>query len=204
MFKFKKRIIKSLLSSILIGFLAIGSIGGCETTAPEASFGSTITLLQVPDDVNICGTGLQPALIRALVIDADGLPVNDVAVTFDIFFAGDNSLLIDSDGDGLGDSPVFQVVDNDACGDEECISTDIEDIVSSGALENNPFTDISDDRGIAEAVIILPGFSNILEDTGQVLAAETTITVFSGSATISEDFDLNQDCELDEEEMMAP
>lgn len=196
MFKIKKKFIKSLLSGFFIAFLAIGSIGGCGATAPDAPFGSTITLVPGIEDINICLDGLETILIRALVTNEDGLPLNDVAVNFDISFAGDNSLLIDTDGNGIGDSALLQLVDNDACEPLDCTNTPIEQFVSFGALADDIFTDITDDNGIAEVLIIIPGFFNIFEDTGQLLAADpATISVFSGSAVVTDDFGVNNDCD---------
>ena len=49
---------------------------------------------------------------------------------------------------------------------------------------------------MAEVVVLIPGFLNIFNETGQLLAAEATMTAFSGSAVETVDFDINQDCEL--------
>lgn len=197
MIKIQNKFLKSILSIIFVTVISLGIIGGCGTIAPEAPFGSEIELLQAPEDISICTTGIQPVLVRAIVIGPEGFPLNDVAVTFDVTFAGDNSLLYDTDGNGIGDSPLLQLVDNDACDGEECINATIEEIVASGALVTNTFTDISDDNGVAEVVILIPGFFNIFDDTGQLLGADpATISVFSGSADqVSEEFGVNNDCD---------
>ena len=68
-----------------------------------------------------------------------------------------------------------------------------------GAFVDSPFNTTSNDSGVCEVVIIFPGFFNIFDETGQVLAADpTTLTVFSGSASTSQEIDVNTDCELPE------
>lgn len=200
MFRIKNRILKSLFTVLFVTLISFGLIGGCGTTAPEAPQDSTITLVPGVDDISICTSGLQTRLIRAFVTGPDGFPLNDIAVTFDVSFAGDQSLIIDTDGNGIGDSALLQLVDNDACpGATGCSGTPISDYVSFGALQDSPFIDITDDNGIAEVVIIIPGFFNIFDDTGQLLAADpASIAVFSGSAVITDDFGVNTDCDVPE------
>lgn len=201
MFKSRKKIINAVLSGVFIIFIAIGSIGGCGTSAPEAPFGSTLTFIPEPEGVSICLVGLDTILVRVLLTDPAGIPLNDVAVTFDVGFAGDNSLLFDTDGDSLGDSSLLQIVDNDACPDD-CTNAMISEFAGFGALRNSPFEDITDDFGVAEVLLIVPGFFNLFEDTGQTLAADpATVTVFSGSAVITTDFEVNTECEVPEDGM---
>lgn len=193
----KKRIISRIISSVFIVFLSFGIVSGCGPSNPsEAPFGSTITLSLVPEGLNLCGISLEPSLIRAVVTNAEGSPLNDVIVSFDVSFAGDNSLIIDTDGNNLGDSAILQLVDNSACAPFECLQTPLDQWFSFGALQTSPMDVLTDNFGVAEAVILAAGFANRFNDTGQIICAETTISAFSGTAAITQDFDLNTDCEI--------
>lgn len=192
-----KKINKIVLCSFLLVSLSIGLIGGCGENPPSAPFGSTITLIPAPGDISICGTGLEPTLVRALVTNEDGLPLNGVVVEFFLSFAGENSILIDTDGNGLPDAKVLQLVDNDACDPQDCIITPITQWFSFGAFVDSGFQDLTNDSGVAEVVILIPGFFNIFEDTGQLLGADpATLTVVSGSAVVTQEFSVNDDCDL--------
>ena len=64
---------------------------------------------------------------------------------------------------------------------------------------DSPYETTSNDTGVAEVVIIFPGFFNIFSETGQVLGADpTTLFAFSGSNTESVEITVNADCELPE------
>ena len=193
-----KNKIRSLTVIFSIVLISFGTIGGCGgANPPVAPFGSTIVFLQVPDSINICSTGLEPRLIRTLTTNAEGSPINDTQVNFDLTFGTENSLLIDTDGNGLPDARIFQMVDNNACFPLKCMNTPLELWFGMGAFVDSPFNTSTNDSGIAEVVIIFPGFFNIFDETGQVLGADpTSLTAFSGSAVVTEEIDVNSNCEI--------
>ena len=195
--KLSKNKIISVFSLIVI---SIGIVGGCGgANPPQAPFGSSLTFIQALEDINICGEGLEPQLFRVLVTNDAGSPLNDVSVNFDLGFASENSLLIDTDGNGEPDARIFQMVDNDACSPNKCLNTPIEEWFSSGAFVDSPYETTSNDTGVAEVVIIFPGFFNIFNETGQLLGADpTTLFAFSGSASESIEITVNADCDIPE------
>lgn len=193
--KNKIRILTVIFSVFLIGFGTIGGCGGANP--PVAPFGSTITFVPAVDDINLCGIFLEPVLFRALVTNEEGEPLNDTKVNFDLSFAGENSFIIDTNGDGLPDARLLQLVDNKACSPLKCLNTPIEEWFEQGAFVDSPFETTTNDSGVAEVVVLVPGLLNIFNETGQILAAEATMTAFSGSAVQTVDFDVNQDCEFE-------
>ena len=195
--KLTKNKIVAVFSLIAI---SIGSVGGCGgSNPPQAPFGSSLTFIQALEDINICGEGLEPQLFRVLVTNEQGSPLNDVSVNFDLGFASENSFLIDTDGNGEPDARIFQMVDNDACSPNKCLNTPIEEWFSSGAFVDSPYETTSNDTGVAEVVIIFPGFLNIFNETGQLLGADpTTLFAFSGSASESVEITVNGDCDIPE------
>lgn len=190
---------KHLAVVFAIVLISFGTVGGCGgSNPPVAPFGSTITYVPAVSDINLCGIALEPVLFRALVTNPEGSPINDTIVNFDLSFAGENSLIIDTNGNGLPDARLLQMVDNKACSPQDCLNTPIEDWFEQGAFVDSPFETTTNDSGVAEVVVLVPGFFNIFSDTGQILAAEATMTAFSGSAVATEDFDVNQDCGVEE------
>lgn len=191
--KLTKNKIVAVFSLIAI---SIGSVGGCGANPPEAPFGSELSFLQSIEGINICGEGLEPRLFRVLVTDGAGNPLNDVSTNFDLVFGTENSLLIDTDGNGEPDSRIFQMVDNDACSPNKCMNTPIEEWFASGAFVDSPYETTSNATGVAEVVVIFPGFTNIFPETGQLLGADpTTLFVFSGPASLSQEITVNDECE---------
>ena len=194
-----KNKIRSLAVIFTIVLISFGSLGGCGgANPPVAPFGSTISFIPGVDSINICGDGLEPRLIRTLITNGEGEPLNNVQLNYDLSFGTENSLLIDTDGNGLPDARILQMVDNNACFPRKCMNTPLELWFGMGAFVDSPFNTITNDSGVSEVVIIFPGFLNIFNETGQVLAAETTLTAFSGSAVVSEEIDVNQDCDISE------
>ena len=193
-----KNKIRSLAVVFSVVLISFGTIGGCGgANPPVAPFGSTITFLQIVDSISICGDGLEPRLIRTLVTNSEGSPINNTQVNYDLTFGGENSLLIDTDGNGLPDARILQMVDNNACSPQKCMNTPLELWFGMGAFVDSPFNTITNDSGVSEVVIIFPGFFNIFDETGQVLATDpTTLTAFSGSAVVSQEIDVNSDCEI--------
>jgi len=196
----KKLTKNKLITVFSLIVISIGIIGGCGgSNPPEAPFGSTLTFIQAVEDIQICGEGLEPRLFQVVLTDPVGNPLNGVSVNFDLVFGTENSLLIDTDGNGIPDARLFQMVDNEACSPNKCMNTPIDEWFISGAFVDSPFETITDDTGVAQVVIIFPGFFNIFNDTGQLLAADpTTLTVFSASSTESIEISVNSDCEIPE------
>ncbi|MGI9533487.1 MAG: hypothetical protein ACR2NW_00925 [Thermodesulfobacteriota bacterium] len=188
--------IKRLILIFSLFLISFGTIIGCGSNPPVAPFGSTLTFVPAADAINLCGIFLEPVLFRVLVLNSEGEPINDTVVFFDLSFANENSLIVDTDGNGLPDARLLQMVDNTACSPLNCLNTPIELWFAQGAFVDSPFETTTDDNGVAEVVVLVPGFLNIFNETGQILAAEATMTAFSGAAVITEDFDVNQDCEL--------
>ena len=195
--KIKKLTKNKLITVFSLVVISIGIIGGCGSNPPEAPFGSTLTFILGLEAINICGEGIEPDIYQVLVTNAEGSPLNDVLVSFNIGFGSENSLLIDTDGNGDPDSRIFQMVDNDACSPNKCMNTPIEEWFISGAFVDSPFETTSNNSGVAEVVVLFPGFFNIFNETGQLLGADpTTLSAFSGSATTSQEITVNADCEL--------
>ncbi len=131
------RALRSLTIFILLGFL--GFFMGCGSNPPFAPFGSTIQFEQELGDVNIPPGTVNVETIRAVVIDPEGFPLNDVIVEFDLSFAGDEDLVIDTDGDGLPDAPAIQLLTTD------------------DVPVDSPFETTTDDRGVAAVKIRMTG-----------------------------------------------
>ncbi len=116
---------------------------------------------------------------------------------FDLVFGTENSNIIDIHGNGLGDVRLFQMFDNDACSPNKCMNTPIEEWFLSGAFVDSPYETTSSNSGVAEVGVLFPGFLNIFNETGQLLGADpTTLSAFSGSATVSQEITVNADCEV--------
>jgi len=193
----KKLTKNKLITVFSLVVISIGIIGGCGSNPPEAPFGSTLIFIQSVEDIQICGDGLEPRLFQVVVTNAAGSPLNDVLVFFDLVFGTENSLLIDTDGNGDPDARLFQMVDNDSCSPNKCMNTPIEEWFLSGAFVDSPFETTTNNSGVTEVVIIFPGFFNIFNETGQVLGADpTTLTAFSGANAESVEITVNSDCEL--------
>ena len=194
----KKLTKNKLITVFSLVVISIGIIGGCGgSNPPVAPFGSSITFIQSVEDIQICGDGLEPRLFQVVVTNAEGSPLNGVLLSFDLIFGTENSLIIDTDGNGDPDSKLFQMVDNDACSPNKCMNTPIEEWFLSGAFVDSPYETTSNNSGVAEVGVLFPGFLNIFDETGQLLGADpTTLSAFSGSATASQEITVNADCEI--------
>jgi len=189
----KKLTKNKLITVFSLVVISIGIIGGCGGGS-EAPFGSTLTFIVFTEDIQLCTDGFEPRLFQVVVTDAEGSPLNDVLMCFDLVFGTENSFLIDTDGNGIGDARLFQMVDNDACSPKKCMNTPIEEWFLSGAFVDSPYETITNNSGVAEVVIIIPGAFNI---PGQFLAADpTTLTAFSGANATSLEITVNSDCEV--------
>jgi len=196
----KKGIKNKLVSIFSVAVICFGIVGGCGgANPPVAPFGSTLTFILGLEDINICGEGLEPDTYQVLVTNAEGSPLNDVLVNFSIGFGSENSFIIDTDGNGVPDARIFQLVDNNACFPNKCTNTPISEWFGMGAFVDSPYPTTSNNSGVAEVVVLFPGFFNIFNETGQLLGADpTTLSAFSGSATTTQEITVNADCEVPE------
>ena len=182
----KKSLLKSCVNLILFTFLTFSIVGGCGGADPEfAPFGSTVTMLNPPGDISIPPNTLTNERIQAIVLGPDGLPLNGVRVRWDLSFAGANDIIVDQDGDLVADSKVLQLIDPQACGQVECSLVPIVEWFKLGAFVDSPFETLTDDRGIADIIILISG--NIAVDPATLQASTD-----SGSVDTQE-FSINAD-----------
>ncbi|HXG30797.1 MAG TPA: hypothetical protein VNK81_04055 [Thermodesulfobacteriota bacterium] len=149
-----------LFPSVVVFTLIVGIIGLSCTgeNPPFAPFNSTVTILNPPGDVIIPPNAISPqGPFNALVLDPDGNPLNDVRVTFILSFAGANDFVVDTNGDGIPDARALQLVDPDACQpvSDNCLLVPISEWFDLGAFCDSPCTKLTDDRGIADIVILI-------------------------------------------------
>lgn len=118
---------KALFPGVLICLFAVGAtLYSCGGANPAfAPFGSTIVILQPPLSITIPPNSLEPLRIQAQVLDPEGLPLNDVRVFWDLSFANQNFLRVDTNGDGVSDARALQLVNNNACSPQQCLQTPI-------------------------------------------------------------------------------
>ncbi|MBI2487087.1 MAG: hypothetical protein HYW01_09030 [Deltaproteobacteria bacterium] len=177
----------ALFPTIIVLTLIVGVIGqGCAgDNPPFAPFGSEITILNPIEGIIIPPLTLEPITVEALVTDPDGLPLNDVRVLFSLSFSGTNSLVVDTDGDGLGDARALQLVDPDACGGVRCELVPISQWFGLDAFVDSPLEKLTDDRGVADVIILISGDNRCIDAT-------LTVSTQSG-AVDTNDFEVNQD-----------
>lgn len=167
-------------------FIACGVLNSCSGANPAfAPFGSEIQILQPPPDITIPPNSLEPVRVQAIVLSEEGDPINDVRVFWDLSFAGENSLVVDTNGDGVSDARAIQLVNNNACRPQQCLQTPISEWFEMGAFVDSPFDVLTDNRGVAFVVILVSG--NVVIDPA-TLAASTD----SGAIEIVE-FTVNAD-----------
>jgi len=106
----------------IIAVLIIGIfIYSCGENPPFAPFGSTVEILTEDLTLIIPPDSILVASFEALVLDPDGTaPLNGVVVTWDLFFAGINAFLVDTNGDLIPDSRVAQLINLNFCGAALC------------------------------------------------------------------------------------
>ena len=177
---------KILFPTIVIGIFAAGMIaiscGGANP--PFAPFGSTVTILDPPGDIQIIGNNLTTRLVQAQVLGPDGQPLNDVRVTWIASFAGQNDLVVDTNGDNVGDARAVQLADDHACEPASCSHTPLNEWFAMGAFVDSPFETLTDNRGIAFVIILLsgediidPAFLEASTDSGSVDVVEFSVNV---------------------------
>jgi hypothetical protein len=145
-----------IFPALVVGFLAAGLVAAsCGSNPPFAPFGSTIEILNPPEDITIGQNALTQILVQAQVLGPDEEPLNDVRVIWDLSFANQNTFVIDTNGDGIADARALQLVDNSACRPQQCASTPITEWFGMGALVDAPFDVLTDNRGMAFVLILI-------------------------------------------------
>jgi len=143
---------------IIITVLIIGIVTySCGANPPFAPFGSDIIILNPPDEIGIPQEAIEPIQVDAQVLDPDGLPLNNVRVIWSLSFAGLNSIVFDTNGDGVGDAPALQLVDPNGCGNLNCLLVPISQWFGLGAFVSSPFTTLTNNLGIGSVIILING-----------------------------------------------
>ena len=183
-----KQILTKIFSFVFFVFLTFSVVGGCGGADPEfAPFGSTVTMLNPPGDITIPPNTLTNERIQAIVLDPEGLPLNGVRVRWDLSFAGANDILIDTDGDSVADSKAIQLVNPQGCGQVECTLIPMSQWFGLGAFVDSPFETLTDDRGIADVIILISG--NVVIDPANLQASTETGSVDNAEFGVNTDQD---------------
>jgi len=153
---------------------------------PFAPFGSEVTMLDPPDDISISPNDIEPFEVQAIVLNPDGEPLNNVRVIWSLSFAGENSLVQDTNGDGVADSRKLQLVNPRAC-PQNCLLEPISTWFAFGAFVDSPFPTLTDDRGISKIIILItnpngdfiadPAVLQASTDSGSVDVVEFSVNV---------------------------
>ncbi|MGB7293574.1 MAG: hypothetical protein WBD99_15505 [Thermodesulfobacteriota bacterium] len=154
---------------------------GCGSNPPFAPSGSSVTMLNPPGDILIPPDALEPIEVEAIVETEDGEPLNSVRVFWDLSFAGENSLVADTNGDGLPDSRALQLVDPTAC-PSDCQLEPISTWFFDGAFVDSPFQTLTDDRGISRVIILITNQNG----TNIIDPATLEVSTRSGSVDVVE------------------
>ena len=150
-----KALFPSLIVSLLVISITFYGCGGANP--PFAPFGSTIVILNPPGNISIPPNSLEPLRVQAQVLSPEGEPLNDVRVIWELSFANQNSLVVDTNGDGVSDARAIQLVNNNACAPQQCLSTPITEWFAMDAFVDSPFDVLTDNRGVAFVVILFSG-----------------------------------------------
>jgi len=144
----------TIITVLIIGIVTYS----CGENPPFAPFGSTVEILTEDVDIAIPPDTILVVSFEALVIDPEGTaPLNGVVVTWDLFFAGINAFLVDTNGDLIPDSRVAQLINLNFCGRALCAPTIIPLLFEMGAFVDSPFNTVTDDRGIARVGVLVSG-----------------------------------------------
>jgi hypothetical protein len=143
-----------IVVTLIVGIIGLSCAGD---NPPDAPFGSTIEILNPLGDVTIPPNAISPTNppIRAVVIDPDGFPLNDVKVTFGLSFAGLNDIVVDTNGDGVPDARALQLVDPNKCGGTNCLNVPISQWFAFGAFCDSPCTKLTNNDGTADIIILI-------------------------------------------------
>ncbi|MCH7927586.1 MAG: hypothetical protein IID03_06310 [Candidatus Dadabacteria bacterium] len=146
-----------LLFSIAV--FGLSCVGG---NPPQAPFGSSVEIVNPPNDISIAQDAITIQIIEALVTGPDGQPLNGVLVEWRLFGTNINDLLFDTDGDGVPDVGGLQIIDNEACGlPLKCSQILVTELLGNPAFRdafvNTPFINITNDFGISEISLLISG-----------------------------------------------
>jgi hypothetical protein len=141
---------------VLVLFLGLSCTG---TNPASPPFLSTVSFVDPPGDIGIPPNTQVLLDVSAVVLDPDGLPLNDVKVTWKLTFANQNDLVYDTDGDGIADSRALQFVDPDECQEVglDCSLVSSEFYVPFGALKDSPIQKLTNNRGVTRMLILAFG-----------------------------------------------
>lgn len=167
---FSTTLLRKFVLVTLVAVLSYTTIGGCGGDPTFAPFGSEVEILTDDVDIILPPNTLEPIRVQAIVTRQDDftdqeIPLNDVVVRWDLSFAGLNSFVVDTDGDGIADARGLQLVNPQACGDQDCLLVPISQWFALGAFVDSPFETLTDNRGIADVIILISGDSNVTEAT---------------------------------------
>ena len=162
----------ALFPALVILILIIGL--SCGPNPPFAPFGSTIEIIDPPDDISIPPESLTTTRVEAFVTGPDGLPLDHVRVVFDLSFAGRNDKVVDTNGDELSDARALQLVDPDKCKEKvglPCQNVDMSLWFDLKAYVDSPYTTLTNDRGIADILILTSGPDIVIVDPASLEAS---------------------------------
>jgi hypothetical protein len=175
----KRALVENTFFPFLVVFAILLGLSCAGDNPPFAPFGSTVEIIDPPGDIFIPREAITTIRVQAIVLDPDELPLNDVRVVWELSFAGRNDRTIDTDGDGVADARSLQLVDPDACGELRCDLVDISLWKDFGAFVDSPFTTLSDERGIADVIILINGESVVDPATLEVSLENGAVDVIN-------------------------
>lgn len=153
----------ALFPALVISTLIIAL--SCGPNPPFCPQGCTVTLINPLTDIEIPPESLDVTFrIQALVQDPDGNNQDHVRVRFSLSFANQNSLVVDTNGDGLSDARALQLVDPNRCKPQPCDRIPLVDWFEQGAFVDSPYTKLSNDRGLADMLILIPAPDVVIVD----------------------------------------
>jgi len=136
-------------------------------------------MLNPPGDIMIPPNALEPIEVEAQVLNPDGLPLNDVRAVWSLSFAGQNSLVADTNGDGVPDARALQLVNPAAC-PQNCLLEPISTWFAFGAFVDSPFPTLTDNRGVSNVVILITN----QDGTNVIDPASLQVSTESGSVDV--------------------
>src|SRR5882724_9763310 len=154
-----KTLLGLALFPILIIFMLIVGLS-CGSNPPFAPSGSTVTIVDPPSAVSIPLNTTTSIRVQALVTGPDGVsPLDHVRVVWDLSFANPQSLVIDTNGDGVGDTPALQLINPDACGGVNCEDLTIPELFAIKPLPfvKSPWETLTDNRGVSDVLVLING-----------------------------------------------
>jgi hypothetical protein len=145
-----------LLATTVFGLSCVGD------NPPQAPFGSTVSIINPPNDISIPQDAITLQIIEALVTGPDGEPLNGVLVEWRLFGTNINDFLFDTDGDGVPDVGGLQMINNGACGQPlKCSQILVTELLGNPAFRdafvNTPYINITNDFGISEISMLISG-----------------------------------------------